>query len=1022
MDPEDIDRLRAKNATQKVPNVTPSNLADDGPTIAEETMLYALTVNHERLSRRHDNAIPPDQPDFRDDDPVAVAPTLPRSAQGLCVNHASATAVGATVPPTRPRVDTRANRPMCKLLNHGRVWPRAVHTQHPTTLLDILSRPPEARHSRTKSSNASGPRPTTSLAYVPPRVVIMEADCLRRGVNSPSSGSSTTTNTRQGTNRTNVANDITVRGRLQVTQPTEHKVTRDWEDTRHLRVDPTRCRTHDTCQIMLWVHDFNDANTAIQTVLLLCIQHQTTGAAEDANNGETRIVSVYNDSTISHCMEGANIARRNNLRRNDTVNYLDRPQQQHAGTARDRTRETIMQTFERHGSKSSITVVQYLEEIDTGHNTNGGNATSIGHARSNYAQARHRSTKEHELLDHTLTLADPMRILKTCSVTPLDTTANEERDDRPKQMLEDEAGIEADATTRDQLPKLDSAASVAPQLTDQPNNGHWYVFPRNALEQPCSPDELATGSPTPDRHDTNACSVDRDGVRQSCHTDATRTNHPQRSQRYCPYDPTTVRASTRISRAGELPCGCSDPEHEKRHCHRNKRCTLCNSPGHAPYECLFPHSNCRDKQRCRVRAKHAHVNDNDGCPWTKAVDSKTTPRGTTPPNTSESTKSLHTLGQTQSTQSTAWSPIVLTPTRIMERIALRSVSTTTRATPPVAPRPKLPQGLVADFEPLGPRCMTSRRSHLRFPGPLRVPTHDTPIAQTQDDHRSCPTAIPNAYGGQTLTIDYRLTQSPTLDDTRATTTVTADSVTIPTSPSHSTKTTVATTATEGTTALDDYTTYHHRRDGNSIVLGNRPNDDTCRSPTTPWTSIALGPRNPLPTTRGQLGHEAKDAPSIAPIPREKAWHSVVRDHTHGKNIASDSVSTNVRTTPPSTAHPTLSRSRIVDRGFPGPLMVPTHDASSPHVGCPSVSPFPGARHAYLARPTTPSPKRPANPVPRRASPPPHNDRPRDRGSTDESPEVEATATTTLSIITTSPTSKCSGRTNQEGGVCHDHVA
>ncbi|KAH9069628.1 hypothetical protein EDB83DRAFT_2518383 [Lactarius deliciosus] len=127
------------------------------------------------------------------------------------------------------------------------------------------------------------------------------------------------------------------------------------------------------------------------------------------------------------------------------------------------------------------------------------------------------------------------------------------------------------------------------------------IFPRYTLELSHDPDELAT------------------------------RNEPlQEPRRFRPYDPEAVRTHT--SRAGEQLCGCSNPAHEKRHCHHNKRCKLCNSPGHAPFERLFPHSNCQATQRCRVGTEHAHVNDNDECPWTKTVDLEATSRITVSPS------------------------------------------------------------------------------------------------------------------------------------------------------------------------------------------------------------------------------------------------------------------------------------------------------------------------------------------------------------------------------------------------------
>ncbi|KAH9164708.1 hypothetical protein EDB89DRAFT_1911973 [Lactarius sanguifluus] len=493
-----------RHMTRKASNATLSDLADDGSTIAEGTMPYALTVNHERPSKHHDDTIPPDQPDIRGGDPVAITSTLPRSAQWCYISYTYTTVVGATVPLTCPRVDARASRPMFRPTYHGRAWPRAVPTQHLTTLLDILSRPPEARYLRTQSSDASRLHPTTSLAYVPPRVVIMEADCLRRGVISPSSGSSTTTNTRQGTNRTNVADNIMVRGetttspsRLRVTQPTEHKVARDWEDMRHLRdytpteeipVDPTRCSTY---RVRCRENGFHSKNGAIQTVLTLHAQSRTANAREDSNDDETCNVPACHDVTRPHCTEKVNIARQSNSRRNDTVNHLDQLQRQNICVSQDHTLENVIGTSElhsinptfefnalesyedkaRHSSnplRTNATYESHLREgftvvIGAGDITNGGNAALTGHARSDHA---YHSTKEYELLDYTLTRTNPTCLIKACLNAPTD----EGEDYRPEHTPTDSADIEAAATTGDQPSSLDVVISITAQTTGQPDN------------------------------------------------------------------------------------------------------------------------------------------------------------------------------------------------------------------------------------------------------------------------------------------------------------------------------------------------------------------------------------------------------------------------------------------------------------------------------------------------------------------------------------------------------------------------
>ncbi|KAH9007490.1 hypothetical protein EDB84DRAFT_1572823 [Lactarius hengduanensis] len=147
-----------------------------------------------------------------------------------------------------------------------------------------------------------------------------------------------------------------------------------------------------------------------------------------------------------------------------------------------------------------------------------------------------------------------------------------------------------------------------------------YTFPRHALEQPRDPDELATRknySPNEDRCNAETSPLLRDNAPRPQQTGPTPNNRPREQRRIRPYDPAAVQASTCTSRAGaQKTCQCNDDrEHGKRHCPHNKPCTFCNSPGHAPFEGLFQHSNYRPTQPCRVWERHVRVNDNNGCPW-----------------------------------------------------------------------------------------------------------------------------------------------------------------------------------------------------------------------------------------------------------------------------------------------------------------------------------------------------------------------------------------------------------------------
>ncbi|KAH9177852.1 hypothetical protein EDB89DRAFT_2188490 [Lactarius sanguifluus] len=231
--------------------------------------------------------------------------------------------------------DARSRRPMNELTCHSGPQTRTASASHPMTLLDVPSRTSTDQRSQTTAHDNRGPRPPTSLAHA---LVIVEADRLRRGVNSPFPGSSTATDTRQGTK--NAADGIKVRGkttspqnRLRVTQATEHKVARDWVDTRHPRdytpigeipVDPTRRRTY---QIMLMEHGF-----------------------------ETRAVSSGGT---------ASSARQHESRRGNDNDHLDQPRRQEVQTSLTHILENAMKTFKPYDETSAIREKRYLEKVST---------------------------------------------------------------------------------------------------------------------------------------------------------------------------------------------------------------------------------------------------------------------------------------------------------------------------------------------------------------------------------------------------------------------------------------------------------------------------------------------------------------------------------------------------------------------------------------------------------------------------------------------------------------------------------
>jgi len=125
---------------------------------------------------------------------------------------------------------------------------------------------------------------------------------------------------------------------LQVTQPMEHGIVKNWEDMKHLwdytfdeklRVD-TRGRKillteppmnpkvnrQRMCQVMFEEYGFQGVYVAIQAVLTLYAQGLTTGVVVDSGDGVTHIVPVYDGYAMPHLTRRLDIAGR------DVTRYL----------------------------------------------------------------------------------------------------------------------------------------------------------------------------------------------------------------------------------------------------------------------------------------------------------------------------------------------------------------------------------------------------------------------------------------------------------------------------------------------------------------------------------------------------------------------------------------------------------------------------------------------------------------------------------------------------------------------------
>ncbi|KAH0836839.1 actin actin-like protein [Lanmaoa asiatica] len=128
------------------------------------------------------------------------------------------------------------------------------------------------------------------------------------------------------------------RNYLQVTQPMEHGIIRNWEDMKHLwnytfdeklKVDPRgrkvmlteppmnpKANRQRMVQVMFEEYGFQSVYVAIQAVLTLYAQGLTTGVVVDSGDGVTHIIPVYSGYSIPHLTRRLDIAGR------DVTRYL----------------------------------------------------------------------------------------------------------------------------------------------------------------------------------------------------------------------------------------------------------------------------------------------------------------------------------------------------------------------------------------------------------------------------------------------------------------------------------------------------------------------------------------------------------------------------------------------------------------------------------------------------------------------------------------------------------------------------
>ncbi|EDR13894.1 actin-related protein Arp2 [Laccaria bicolor S238N-H82] len=125
---------------------------------------------------------------------------------------------------------------------------------------------------------------------------------------------------------------------LQVTQPMEHGIVKNWEDMKHLwdytfdeklkvntrgrkvlLTEPPmnpKVNRQRMCQVMFEEYGFQGVYVAIQAVLTLYAQGLTTGVVVDSGDGVTHIVPVYDGYAMPHLTRRLDIAGR------DVTRYL----------------------------------------------------------------------------------------------------------------------------------------------------------------------------------------------------------------------------------------------------------------------------------------------------------------------------------------------------------------------------------------------------------------------------------------------------------------------------------------------------------------------------------------------------------------------------------------------------------------------------------------------------------------------------------------------------------------------------
>lgn len=129
-----------------------------------------------------------------------------------------------------------------------------------------------------------------------------------------------------------------VRNYLQVSQPMEHGIVKDFGDMRYvwnytfdekLKVDPQgrkillteppmnpRRNREEMCQIMFEEYGFDGVYVAIQAVLTLYAQGLQTGVVVDSGDGVTHVVPVYEGFALPHLTRRLDVAGR------DVTRYL----------------------------------------------------------------------------------------------------------------------------------------------------------------------------------------------------------------------------------------------------------------------------------------------------------------------------------------------------------------------------------------------------------------------------------------------------------------------------------------------------------------------------------------------------------------------------------------------------------------------------------------------------------------------------------------------------------------------------